>query len=123
MLQDLTISSVEHEAKGEVSCFHLIQVFPGTRLAAIAGAQAHLRVNSRHHQGLRAEHLAVGLQMSAIAPDGVVEGLEGTGEPFVVGIQFHPERAAEVPEMVGVFSELVARASGKRAVRRSHPVG
>ena len=120
MLQDLCITTVEHEGKGEDSCFHPIQVLPGTRLAVIAGAQAHLRVNSRHHQGLRSEHLAPGLRMSAIAPDGVVEGLEGIGEPFVVGIQFHPERAAEVPEMVGIFSELVAQASGKRAGRRSH---
>jgi len=120
MLQDLTITSVEHEAKEEVSCFHPIQVLPGTRLAAIAGAQADLRVNSRHHQGLRAEHLAPGLRMSAIAPDGVIEGLEGTGEPFLVGIQFHPERAGEVPEMVGIFDELVAQAVEKPTGLGSH---
>ncbi len=123
MLQDLTITIVEHEAKGEVSCFHPIEVFSGTTLAAIAGSRKSLRVNSRHHQGLKAEHLAPGLRMSAIAPDGVVEGLEGTGEPFLVGIQFHPERAGEVPEMVALFGELVARAIGKPAMRRSHDVG
>jgi gamma-glutamyl-gamma-aminobutyrate hydrolase PuuD len=31
------------------------------------------------------------------------------GEPFVLGIQFHPERPGEVPEMVGVFDALVTR--------------
>ena len=123
MLQDLTITSVEHEAKGDVSCFHPIEVLPGTRLAAIAGAHKHLRVNSRHHQGLRAEHLAPGLRMSAIALDGVVEGVEGIGDPFVVGIQFHPERVGEVPEMVAIFDELVARASGKTVMCRSHTAG
>lgn len=123
MLQDLSITTVEHEATGEVSRFHSIEVFPGTRLAAIAGAQKHLRVNSRHHQGLKAEHLAPGLRMSAIAPDAVVEGLEGTGDPFVVGIQFHPECAGEVPEMVGIFDELVALAAGRSVMSRPSKVG
>jgi putative glutamine amidotransferase len=69
-------------------------------------------VNSRHHQGLRVEHLAPGLRISAIAPDGVVEGVEGTSEAFLVGIQFHPEHPGEVPGMVGIFSMLVACAAG-----------
>lgn len=113
MLQDLTITTVEHEAVGEASRFHAIQVLPGTRLAAIAGPRTSLRVNSRHHQGLRLEHLAPGLCVSALAPDGVVEGLEGTGDPFLVGIQFHPERPDEVPEMAGIFAMLVACARGE----------
>ena len=121
MLQDLSITTVEHEAHGEGSRFHPVEVFAGTRLAAIAGPHKHLRVNSRHHQGMRVEHLAPGLRVSALAPDGVVEGLEGAGEPFLLGIQFHPERPREVPEMVGVFDELVAQASGKTMVGRSYP--
>jgi putative glutamine amidotransferase len=112
MLQDLTITTVEHEAKGDVSCFHPIEIIPGTRLAALAGGRRSLRVNSRHHQGIRAAHLAPGLQISAVAPDGVVEGIEGIGEPFLLGIQFHPERPGEVPDMVGIFAMLVARAAG-----------
>ena len=110
MLQDLPITTVEHEAVGDVSRFHPIEVLRGTQLAAIAGPHKHLRVNSRHHQGMRAEHLAPGLRVSAMAPDGVVEGLEGASEAFLVGIQFHPERPGEVPEMVGIFNALVVRA-------------
>jgi putative glutamine amidotransferase len=120
MLQDLPITTVEHEAKGDASCFHPIEVFPGTRLAAIAGVRQDLRVNSRHHQGLRVEHLAPGLRASAIAPDGVVESVEGPEEPFLVGIQFHPERPGEVPEMVGVFTMLVACAIGEAPPDDSH---
>jgi len=112
MLQDLTITTVEHEAKGEISCFHPIEIFPGTRLATLAGGQRSLRVNSRHHQGLRAEHLAPGLRISEVAPDGVGEGVEGIADPFLVGIQFHPERPGEVPEMIGIFQMLVACAAG-----------
>jgi putative glutamine amidotransferase len=112
MLQDLTITTVEHEAQGEMSCFHPIEILPGTRLATLAGGQRSLRVNSRHHQGLRAEHLAPGLRISAVAPDGVVEGVEGIADPFLVGIQFHPERSGEVPDMGGIFPMLVACAAG-----------
>ena len=118
MLQDLTITTVEHEAKSEVSCFHAIEIFPGTRLATLAGGRRRLRVNSRHHQGLRPEHLAPGLRISAIAPDGVVEGVEGTGKSFLVGIQFHPERPGEVPELIGIFQLLVASAAGAKAAGR-----
>jgi putative glutamine amidotransferase len=118
MLQDLSITIVEHEAVGETSCFHPIEVFAGTRLADIAGPRKSLQVNSRHHQGLRLEHLAPGLRASALAPDGVVEGLEATGDPFLVGIQFHPERPGEVPEMVGIFDMLVSRAKGQASAMR-----
>jgi len=120
MLQDLPITTVEHEAKEDVSRFHLIEVFSGTRLAAIAGVQGGLRVNSRHHQGFRAEHLAPSLRISAVAPDGVVEGVETANEPFLVGIQFHPEHPGEVPEMACLFAALVACAAG-RAPASGHP--
>ena len=110
--------TVEHEAKSEVSCFHAIEIFPGTRLATLAGGRRRLRVNSRHHQGLRPEHVAPGLRISATAPDGVVEGVEGTGKSFLVGIQFHPERPGEVPELIGIFQLLVASAAGAKAAGR-----
>jgi putative glutamine amidotransferase len=29
--------------------------------------------------------------VSAVAPDGVVEAVEGTGDAFLVGVQWHPE--------------------------------
>lgn len=123
MLQDLPITTVEHEAEGDASRFHPVEVLAGTTLAGIAGAQQALRVNSRHHQGLKAEHLAPGLRISALAADGVVEGLEGTGAQLLLGIQFHPERPGEVPEMVRIFDDLVAHAAEKRAVQGSHTAG
>ncbi len=106
MLQDLAITTVEHEATGDASAFHPVTVTPGTRLAALAGAGP-VRVNSRHHQGLRAEHGAPGLRVAAVAADGVVEGIEAADGRFLVGIQFHPERPGEVPGMAGIFRLLV----------------
>jgi putative glutamine amidotransferase len=110
MLQDVPITSVVHEATGDASAFHTITLVPGTRLAALAGDTSIERVNSRHHQGLRDEHVAAGLRISARAVDGVVEGIEADGDEFIVGIQFHPERTGEVPAFSGIFAALVARA-------------
>jgi putative glutamine amidotransferase len=110
MLQDLPITIVEHESDGEVSRFHPVDVLAGTRLSEIVGSPGTLRVNSRHHQGLRLEHLAPGLRPSAIAPDGVVEGIEGSGDWFLIGVQFHPEYPGEVTEAAPVFEVLVERA-------------
>ncbi len=123
MLQDLPVTTVEHEAVGETSRFHPVELIPGTRLAELAGPRRSLRVNSRHHQGLRPEHLAPGLRASALAADGVVEGVEGGGDSFLVGIQFHPERPGEVPEMVGIFGMLVACAREKVPPGRSPTTG
>ena len=113
MLQDLRITTVEHEQDGERSRFHTVDLVPGTRIAAIARAGGTVRVNSRHHQGLRAEHVAPDLRVSAVAPDGVVEGVEAVDGRFVVGVQFHPEFAGEVPEVAPIFEVLVAHARGR----------
>jgi putative glutamine amidotransferase len=67
---------------------HEIAVTPGTRLHAAAGASP-MSVNSMHHQAVKT--LAPGLVVSARAPDGVIEAIEGEGENYLVGVQWHPE--------------------------------
>ncbi len=47
-------------------------------------------VNSSHHQAVR--DIGKGLEVLAVAPDGIVEGLYMRGNTFLVGIQWHPER-------------------------------
>lgn len=49
-----------------------------------------LKVNSYHHQGVR--ELAARFRPMAHADDGLVEGFWDPEAPFVVGLQFHPER-------------------------------
>lgn len=46
-------------------------------------------VNSMHHQGIK--ELGRDLVVSATAPDGLIEAIEGTGDAFLVGVQWHPE--------------------------------
>ena len=67
---------------------HPITVAPGTRLEAAIGGPEVL-INSMHHQSVKT--IGEGLMISAVAPDGVVEAIEGTGEGYCVGVQWHPE--------------------------------
>jgi len=77
-----------------------------SKLAKALGAGKH-QVNSFHHQGVR--RLATGLVETAHAADGLVEGYEGAGGSFIMGVQFHPEAlSARYPEFLGIFRELVA---------------
>jgi putative glutamine amidotransferase len=66
---------------------HEVEVVEGTRLASLLGA-GKVKVNSMHHQAVR--DLADGFTVSAVAPDGIIEGIEGAGG-FVLGVQWHPE--------------------------------
>ena len=66
---------------------HAVKVVSGTRLADVLG-DADLAVNSHHHQAVKM--LAKGFRVTAVAPDGVIEGYECTDYP-VFGLQFHPE--------------------------------
>jgi putative glutamine amidotransferase len=71
---------------------HEVTVSAGSRLGTLIGA-ASLRVNSMHHQAVK--ELAPGLLPSAVAPDGVVEAVESPDQPFLLGVQWHPESLVE----------------------------
>ncbi|WP_420641266.1 gamma-glutamyl-gamma-aminobutyrate hydrolase family protein [Candidatus Leptofilum sp.] len=67
-------------------------------------------VNSLHHQGVR--QLADALRATAVAPDGLIEGVEVIEHPYAVGVQWHPENLIHnVPHMLGLFQGLVEAAS------------
>jgi gamma-glutamyl-gamma-aminobutyrate hydrolase PuuD len=53
-----------------------------------------LRVNSYHHQGVRL--LAHRFEAMAHSPDGLIEAYYDPRAPFIVGLQFHPERMPEL---------------------------
>lgn len=84
---------------------HAVEVLPGTRLEEISGGRK-LRVNSRHHQGIKA--LGRGLCVSARAEDGLTEGVEMPGKRFIVAVQWHPESLSDyAPEAQALFNALV----------------
>ena len=67
---------------------HIVQVKRGTMLHDIVGADE-LAVNSAHHQAARDE--PAGVTVNAVAPDGVIEGIEAPRYRFCLGVQWHPE--------------------------------
>lgn len=95
---------------------HDVRLVEGSKLAAIVG-ETTLPVNSMHHQGIR--DLGRGLVPVAIAPDGLVEGIELPSHPFLVAVQWHPEaRSALDARMRRLFEEFVAAAARFRAGQR-----
>lgn len=71
---------------------HDVDVREGSVLHRIYGAGT-IKVNSMHHQGIK--KLGDRLDPSIYAPDDLIEGIEGTGESFLVGVQWHPEMLVE----------------------------
>lgn len=67
---------------------HEIAIVPGTRLASIVGTTT-MQVNSAHHQAVCAQ--GPNLMVNAVAPDGVIEGIESATHRFCIGVQWHPE--------------------------------
>jgi putative glutamine amidotransferase len=66
---------------------HDVRVAAGTMLHGIVGAHS-MAVNSSHHQAVADPGRAV---VNAIAPDGVIEGIEAPTQGFCLGVQWHPE--------------------------------
>lgn len=71
---------------------HEAMVTPDTFMHRVYGG-ATISVNSMHHQGIRT--LAPDLTASVHAPDGLIEGVEGTTDSFLAGVQWHPEMLIE----------------------------
>lgn len=68
-----------------------VTLTPGTFLHQIFGGEP-LRVNCHHHQLVKA--LGQACRVSAVSPDGMIEAIEVSGTPFVLGVHWHPERLA-----------------------------
>jgi putative glutamine amidotransferase len=95
---------------------HTARLTPGSRLHAIFGS-GEIKVNSMHHQSV--ETLGDGLRATAVAPDGVVEAVEGGGDAWVVGVQWHPEMLVDADAGTHrLFSDFVAAASAFQPLRR-----
>lgn len=71
---------------------HDVKIAPDSLLAELVG-QENLAVNSTHHQAIG--RLAPELRAVAQSADGVIEAVElknDADRPFLLGVQFHPER-------------------------------
>lgn len=85
---------------------HAVRITAGTLLHRITGAES-MSVNSAHHQAVR--DVAQGVVIDAVAPDGVIEGIELPGKRFCLGVQWHPEFAID-PGDARIFDAFIEAA-------------
>lgn len=92
--------------------FHSIAIAEDSLLHRVFGKST-IRVNSFHHQAVA--ELAPGLVVSALSPDGVIEGFESIDKgKFIVGVQFHPEcLTLRFPEFSRLFRAFVDACSAR----------
>jgi len=83
-----------------------VAVTPGTLLHRIVGRDS-LDVNSAHHQAAKGE--PSGVKINAVAPDGVIEGIEATNKTFCLGVQWHPEYGVSAGD-ADIFRAFIAAA-------------
>lgn len=95
-----------------------VTLTPATILHDIFG-EGSLRVNCQHHQLVKG--LNQTCRVNAVSADGMIEGIEVSGSPFILGVHWHPERLAlRNRRHLNLFEELVkaAAAYSRRAVTR-----
>ncbi len=108
-IPDSVAGALEHEQPNpRHEPGHPVAVVPGTLLHRIVGA-LEMRVNSAHHQAVRAPgpHAVV----NATAPDTVIEGLEDARYRFCLGVQWHPEFFID-PGDRRIFDAFIAACRG-----------
>ncbi|MGF1593142.1 MAG: gamma-glutamyl-gamma-aminobutyrate hydrolase family protein [Kiloniellaceae bacterium] len=86
---------------------HPVALAGGALLRSICGSDE-MAVNSAHHQAVK--QVGPGVTVNAVAPDGVIEGIEASGYRFCLGVQWHPEFAVS-PGDSAIFRAFVAAAA------------
>jgi putative glutamine amidotransferase len=114
LIGDIEDFALHHGAPGEPEFVdEPVDIMPGTRLAAILGAD---RISARngHHQAV--DKLGGGLVVAARALDGITEGIEDP-KRFYLGVQWHPEDedgpAADRLALFGAFVDAAEQARSR----------
>lgn len=69
------------------------------------------QVNSRHHQAVKTP--ACNFEVTATAPDGVIEAIECRSGSFCLGVQWHPENFWRTGEFRSLFEGFVDACRGR----------
>ncbi|MGL5379274.1 gamma-glutamyl-gamma-aminobutyrate hydrolase family protein [Clostridium sp.] len=91
LYQDISYANsnyIQHKQNSHLTqTSHSIKLIPQSILSNTLGNRCF--VNSAHHQCVK--KISTEFMISALAPDGVIEGIEMKNKKFVVGVQWHPE--------------------------------
>jgi len=109
-IPDSVEGALQHEQPNpRTEAGHEVAVAPGTLLSRVVGGRVRMAVNSAHHQAV--DRPGEGAVVNAVAPDGVVEGVEHPGYRFALGVQWHPEYAVDEADPL-IFRAFVSACRG-----------
>jgi gamma-glutamyl-gamma-aminobutyrate hydrolase PuuD len=114
-------SQEQHGSIDSVDATHDLHVESGSILKYICGVMDST-VNSSHHQAV--DHIAQLFTVSARSADGTIEAFEWGdatlgGKPFLLGVQWHPERMAfDMPMSGSIAQHFVHEADAFRSLIR-----
>ena len=97
--EDIGSDVIHRCPENPFDCFHEVMVVNETLLQEITGLTQGT-VNTNHHQAVKDP--APGLRISAVSYEGLVEAIEWEdleSNPFILGVQWHPERLEDYPEL------------------------
>ncbi len=92
---------------------HRVNFPAGSPLRAIFAKES-IKVNSLHHQAIKA--VAKPLVVCAYAEDQVIEAVYDPGKPFIWGVQWHPERLAAGAPLFSAFARAASDYSERKEV-------
>lgn len=108
-----------HSGAAQADLQHAVTYEPGSLLARLNGGTVG-HINSSHHQAI--DRPGKSLRVAALSPDGIIEAVESaSGHPWLVGVQWHPERMPDDPLAHKLFEEFVAAARRARSAAVQQP--
>ena len=87
-----------------------VTLMPDSRLCAILGC-ARCKVNSLHHQSV--DQLGTGLRMVGRDRWGIIQAIEGIGDRYLIGVQWHPEFLIFSRSQQRLYRSLVLAAASR----------
>jgi putative glutamine amidotransferase len=107
------IPAAGNHKPGDMSLRHEVILREGTRLRGILceGGDGRIGVNTSHHQSVREP--GEGLRVSGECDDGVIEAIESESPHFIIGVQWHPEKAPDENRRK-LFSAFIEACAGTK---------
>lgn len=96
-------SNSHHQTAPRAYPWHEVEVLE-SKLYQITGLKR-ISVNSFHHQAVSV--LPAGFITTAVAPDGIIEGIELPTTRFCLGVQWHPEAMEKDKNSKAIFKAFI----------------
>jgi putative glutamine amidotransferase len=116
LVTHIATASDHVKREDDEDAYHSITTVPGSTIARLASGER-ADVNSSHHQAV--DRLAKPFVVTARASDGTVEAFEWAEpeeKPFLLAVQWHPERMNQSDPMAGlIFEQFLKAVAGSRS--------